>query len=56
MLNEQWEPYVTVVMSVMGGPKHERDAVRKGIVSDFGEQAWRSILAEATERHWLLDG
>ena len=56
MLYSQWEPYVTVVMSVIGGSSHEREAVRKGIVSDFGEAAWRAILSEALERFFETHG
>lgn len=44
-----WEPYVTVVMSVVGS-RDDMAKVRSGIVSDFGEQAWKAILLEVRER------
>ena len=49
-MDQTWEPYVTVVMSVIGGSEYERKAVRDGIISDFGPKAWESILSEALER------
>jgi len=44
-----WEPYVTVVMSVVGS-RDDMAKVRSGIVSDFGEHAWKAILMEVRER------
>jgi len=55
-MNQQWEPYVTVVMGVISGTEAEREAVRFGIIADYGEAAWSAILSEALERFFGVHG